>query len=427
LSDAPLSRKPTGDPRSTDAHEALVRALPRRRRALLALSAACVGFAASFAPVEALLRAHERRLRQRSEAPLEALSILAPNPSGSYRLKPGVDLTTRVQDRAVRIQTNSHGMRWRETSLAKPAGKQRVAFLGDSFTFGCWSSSIESSFVSVFERGISPRKFEVLNFGVGGYGLDDMRLQLEEQVLPFAPDYVVVMIFNGNDFRDTYLGISKAKIVNGTAQFDPETLSRKLPEEFLRSDFVVSRPAPEKGAVKSWLARFATYRLLAPLLGTENLALEFRPSRRFTSYTFWSRFPYPDVAQRAVDQTLATLAEMQDSLGRRGVRLAVAAIPTRDQVYSERDSGVDFDVALPQAYLRTFARARRIPFLDLLPPLRDFARSRNRRLYVERDLHFNDAGHEVSGRALAEWFRCCVKLEPQADGHEFAAERSPAP
>src|SRR4051812_48420843 len=34
------------------------------------------------------------------------------------------------------VTTNSHGLRERELPLAKPAGTQRVVFLGDSVTFG---------------------------------------------------------------------------------------------------------------------------------------------------------------------------------------------------------------------------------------------------------------------------------------------------
>jgi hypothetical protein len=134
-----------------------------------------------------------------------------------------------------------------------------------------------------------------------------------------------------------------------------------------------------------------------------------RPSRAFTSLTFWSRHPYPDVAQAAVRDTLDAIERVHAWLAARGVRLGVAAIPTRDQVYSRRESGADFDIALPQAHLRVFARERGIPFVDLLPPLREDARVKNRRLFVDGDPHLNDAGHEVAGRAIADWFRCCMK------------------
>jgi lysophospholipase L1-like esterase len=399
----------------SDAHET-VRRLSRRKKTLYAALSAGMSLVPSLFFVEGVARHRERVVAQPAGDPLASLGILRPNPNGtgSYRLKPNLDLRTRVQDYDVRIRTNSHGMRWRELPLEKRGGLQRIAFVGDSFTFGCWSSSEDNSFVGVFEQRLNPERFEALNFGVGGFGPVDIELQLREQVLAFAPDYVVIAMFNGNDFRDAYLGAERVRIVNGGAPFDPAVLERKIPAEFRESDFVRSTPADERSPLKRRLDDFATWRLLAPLLRQENLALEFRPSRRFTSYTFWSGHPYPQVAQQAVAATLQSLDRIHALLRKHGVRLAIAALPTQEQVYAERWSGKDFDISLPQAHLMQYARERGIPFLDLLPPLREDWAARNRRLYVNGDPHFNDTGHALVGRELAEWFRCCVRRSATA-------------
>ena len=131
------------------------------------------------------------------------LSIQNPNGTGSYRLKPNLDVVTKVASKDVIIKTNSLGMRWREVSHDNPLEKERIAFIGDSFTFGCWADKVENTFVGGFDSLLNSEKFEVLNFGVGGYGLEDMELQIREEILPFRPNYVILMFFNGNDFRDT--------------------------------------------------------------------------------------------------------------------------------------------------------------------------------------------------------------------------------
>ena len=106
------------------------------------------------------------------KTPAQPLPLLHENPAGtgSYRLRPNLDLETRVGSSPIRIKTNSHGMHWRETALSATPGRQRVVFLGDSFTFGCWATHSSRSFVGVFESKLPSHGFEALNFGVGGYG-----------------------------------------------------------------------------------------------------------------------------------------------------------------------------------------------------------------------------------------------------------------
>ena len=79
---------------------------------------------------------------------------------------------------------------------------------------------------------------------------------------------------------------------------------------------------------------------------------------------------------RAVQQRpLEALARIDAFLLERGARLAVATIPTRQQVNARHASGPGYDTAFPQAWIQVFARERGIPFLDLLPPLREHARA----------------------------------------------------
>jgi lysophospholipase L1-like esterase len=364
----------------------------------------------SLAVLEIALRLYERWLARSGQDRGGALALLEPNPhgTGSYRLKPNQDLYTRVGSQRIHISTNRFGMRWREVPVSKPAGKRRIAFMGDSFVFGCWSSGIETSLVGVFERAISPVRFEVLNFGVGGYGPADLQLQLDEEVARFEPDFVIVVFFAGNDFRDAHLGIDKAEIVNGTAQLRDANVRARVPDSDLPNDGTLSKPSPE-GPWRKRLRGLATYRFLAPFLGSEALAVDLAVNRNFTMFTYWSQFPYPPVALQARDETLAIFESMGSFLRERRARLAIVAMPYMEQVYSRELAGRGFDVSLPQLYVQAFARERGIPYLDLLPMFRKRVQARNERLYIKGDVHLNDAGHRLAGEAIVDWFRCCVK------------------
>jgi lysophospholipase L1-like esterase len=383
---------------------------PRAGTLLLFLVSCLVSLAA----LEIALRVYERWRAARPIPDVPALSLLAPNPhgTGSYRMKPNLDVETAVGRARVRIRTNSHGMRWREVGRDKPAGRRRIAFLGDSFTFGCWADSVEDSFVGVFERNISTRMWEVLNFGIGGYGPPDEELQLKEDVLRFSPDFVIVVFYCGNDMRDAWLGIDKARLVNGTAQLIDANVRARVPPHDLPDDTTLCRRAPQ-GFVKRQALRLATMRFLAPWVGLDIPAIDFSVNRNFTMYPYWSMVPYSQTALAAKDETLACYQRMHDLARARGIGFGIVALPYKEQALSRQLAGPDFDIAFPQAYVQIFARERGIPYLDLLPIYRESLRTRPRRLYMDGDTHLNQDGHRFTGELLADWFRSCVKTQPR--------------
>ena len=74
--------------------------------------------------------------------------------------------------------------------LSGPKTRRRVAIVGDSFVFAervrfedSWGHLLESR---------SNGKLQVLNFGVGGYGVDQAYLRFKKEVLPWKPDVVIL-------------------------------------------------------------------------------------------------------------------------------------------------------------------------------------------------------------------------------------------
>lgn len=75
-----------------------------------------------------------------------------------------------------------------EYTQKKPADKFRILIVGDSFTFGDQVSDSET--YAAYLENILPNT-EVLNFGVHGYGLDQMLLMLQRQAPIYQPDLVI--------------------------------------------------------------------------------------------------------------------------------------------------------------------------------------------------------------------------------------------
>lgn len=368
--------------------------------------------AAVFLLIEVVARLIESYL----PLPRQTIQIMRPNASGngSYRLKPNLDISTIVSGRLAHIKTNSLGMGWKEVQQNNSNGRVRIAFVGDSMTFGLWASDVTRSFVGVFDSTLPSQKFEVLNFGVGGYGLDDSELIIKEEVHKFQPDYVVLCFFNGNDFRDTYLGVDKYKIENGTLSWDDRIISEKVPAEFRLHPETRIRPSI-RSRLQALLNHLALYRISNQLpylwashskIGPRDRATflhELTVDNHFTSFSFWSAAQFPSVAQKAVDVSLATLDRINNYLVEINAQLVIVAIPYEEQVYVDIKRGPNYDLNLPQLYVEKYARDHNVPYLDLLPQLREYVRRERAAIYVEGDIHFNNLGHKVVGDLIAQW------------------------
>jgi lysophospholipase L1-like esterase len=112
------------------------------------------------------------------------------------------------------VVVGSHGMRNRETPLAKPAGVFRILVLGDSVAFG-WGVAEKESFPRVLEErlarlGLPPGKqVEVINSAVPGWGLHDEVHFLREKGMRYEPDLVLAVLVN-NDVPSLSAGTQSA-------------------------------------------------------------------------------------------------------------------------------------------------------------------------------------------------------------------------
>lgn len=338
-----------------------------------------------------------------SNPPPKKLHLFRENPygTGSYRLRPNLDLTAKFGGKTIVIKTNAHGMRWREVSVSKPPTSRRIAFMGDSFTFGQWADSIEESFVRVFEDRMAPAGVEALNFGVPGYGLLDVELLIREQVLQFWPDSIVLMFYNGNDLLDTYLGPDRYSVnKSGDLVTNSEVVDRRIPEEFRPKARAFSESLKEQ----VYVARQLNAGLDALFRGGQPPAPQRKTEDKFyTSDLFWSRTRYPEFAVRARESTLDALARIAILCRQKHVELRIAAIPSMAQVRLPTESGGEYRNDLPQRYLAEFAASHSVPFLDLLPGLVAHVRESGAEIYYPVDGHFNNEGHRIAGGLLASF------------------------
>lgn len=96
------------------------------------------------------------------------------------------------------VKINSQGFRDYEYSLNKGNGTYRIAVVGDSITFG-WGVSLEDSYPKLIEKALNKsRKIEVLNFGFPGYVSSQELPLIQEKVLDYKPDMIILGHFLGS-------------------------------------------------------------------------------------------------------------------------------------------------------------------------------------------------------------------------------------
>jgi len=164
------------------------------RRAVKALAALALGSVAALMLGEAFARL-----------------FLAPGPSIVLRYQPdnaNYALTRDVSGELgyefvpgsslYRLSINQHGLRDLERSAEKPAGLRRILALGDSITIGgSWGEYVPllQTWPLVLERitdDPAGQRIEVWNAGIVGYNLPQYAAFLEQRLLRFEPDAIVI-------------------------------------------------------------------------------------------------------------------------------------------------------------------------------------------------------------------------------------------
>ena len=246
---------------------------------------------------------------------------------------------------------NSLGFRGKETGVAKPSDTFRVAMLGDSFTMGVGVKDDHTLPVNL-QRELNTlgrqQPFEVLNFGRSATSTKYQVKLLEEFVLMFEPDLVVIVMFLNDAKR-----IGVTKIISQPQAF-----------EWLRRESYFAN------TVISAVEKMVTHRNMV-----DHYLDGYRPDSRG-----WH------LMQKAMDEA-TVLSETH------GFQLAVALFP----VLVNLDGDYPFDSI--HETIAGFMKSRNTPFVDFLPLYRG---REDGSLWVhEKDLHPNQVATALAAKNLA--------------------------
>jgi hypothetical protein len=253
--------------------------------------------------------------------------------------------------------------------------------LGDSFTYGIGVADDET--FSARLEALDPR-LEVLNTGVNGYGTAQELLLLRDQGLALRPD-VVVVVFFWNDLGNNYKQPFSRFVLKDGALVWPDPMA-------IDKQKLAAVPKRREWLRYSYLYRFASDRL--KIVGFR-LKLLLHIPLETTDFV-------ADADREAAWQlTGALVREIRDQAATVGARTLVVVMP--DQVQVETGAAVlglapaDYQV---QERMRALTEPLGIPFVDMIPALREaFART-GEPLYFAKDRHLRPPAHAIVARVL---------------------------
>src|SRR5256885_5239021 len=124
--------------------------------------------------------------------------LLDPDSSGLLALDPLLGWRYRAGHRDSANTVNGQGLRGERHYARRPAaGVLRVAAFGDSFVYG--NEVVDSAAWPAIAERLFPG-LEVLNYGVGGYGVDQAYLRFGAEGMDLAPQ-IVLIGFTTDDLR----------------------------------------------------------------------------------------------------------------------------------------------------------------------------------------------------------------------------------
>ena len=332
---------------------------------------------------------------------------------GDYWVKPIQRMTSFP------LHINGAGLREDRELPAAKTGAQ-VVVLGDSFTFAK-ETRTEKMFTTQLERLLAEHApgVSVVNAGVPGYGTAQQLLFMRElrDTHNIKPDVYLVVFFT-NDILDN-LCLSYGNLAPQPVRpcfsvtESGEAVPQHSPEErFDSQDETLVEAQPSglrtvsllKAAGEEWLQTRPGLVALITQLGV-------RPqvARMPAILNGWYR---QDVAERGMALTRALIRQLHKEGAANGARLMVSMVPSPFQVYPDTYvpvlqksfpgdpivEGFASDLDRPERMVRQICAEDGIPFQDLLPV---FVKNNDKTLFVPRDGHLNDAGHDVVSTSLA--------------------------
>ena len=364
---------------------------PKRKVVIFSTIVICCSILMALALCEFALRYKERS----GQAPeLLDPGLIKYDRNLGWKLTPRWRGNHQHRDFLVSYQTNRYGFRGEFTPPGDHNGR-RIAFLGDSFTFGFGVNDHETFINRLNEKAPEEHYF---NFAVPGYSTDQQYLLLRRRVFNFRPDVVVLVTYLGNDLFDNLLPF-------------PLQANQGKPYYKLSGNRLVLRNSPVSTAVKSkeqtaldlhQVVMGETPPLRRGLFGLLEKMKLFQMAKRIFHSDNKNLFPLFDTRfQPALKVYEALLDQMVIQCRRNNSELLVILMPGRSLVERPGSQSAQFQEYLRGKIIEQCKRLH-IRLMDLALHLKTVHMNTGKNLYFPNDGHMNALGHMVTANYIRD-------------------------
>jgi hypothetical protein len=305
-----------------------------------------------------------------------------------YRGKPNFRGRFSRDDFDVMIAHDENGFRKQEYQNPKEKTHRNIFVFGDSITWG-WGVGQGKVFTDVMSR-LMPH-YHIMNFGLNASGTVAQFTLFEAHSRELVqPGDTVVLVFVNNDFKDNVTGFLHGRVRDGRVK-------RVGPTRLLRSrkrfdivqasyliNYLVFAQQVTKGVVQEKRADQKAPQLVA--LGEKS------PEMVVTKYF---------------------LAEFKRNVEQKRARFVVVYVPAQGELAETpniSDTAVKNQSGLRKAFFAC-AEPSSLRTLDLLPHFLAAKRSgQYERLTFLHDKHWNENGHAVAGKTVAEFILAADRI-----------------
>lgn len=301
------------------------------------------------------------------------------------------------------IKINNQGFRDDDFPFEKALGKKRIAIIGDSYAWGFGVEENET-FSTILEQKLG-EGYEVLNFGVSGYGTDQYYLLLNSTVFAYHPD-IILITFHPNDVENTgnaeaydypkplFILRNESLILTNVPVPQKETWDSRHFSLLQKINFFFSRYSHAwifmKKHVKSIISSYTNYTHKNNVHSSDGFVMYKKE--------YAGEYLYYQQLQAALYKEIAMLAAEKKTI------LVVLYIPPKESINEDdffaavESAGVDpnlYDNNKPEQLIQEIAAENNISFIDLTEPFQN-----KTEYYFIRDPHWTKEGHAAAAEVI---------------------------
>lgn len=253
-----------------------------------------------------------------------------------------------------------------------------ILFLGDSFVEAI-QVPFDSSFVEILNRDFG--NTTMLNYGCSAYSPSIYYLQAKEIIANSLPLKMAIIVLYSNDIRDDNNYLQKAIFDENQDLIAINGGEKKWWLPFVRHSYLL------RWVRKTQLIwRYKNSNSEENLLTVNNLGEEVQGIHATKTALY-------------VEKTIGLFRE-------NNIPVILTSIPSKYCHFKK-----DYNLASFPQMVQKWTAEQEITYLDLDKHFQAHTEANNEKLFFERDIHFNEAGHRLSANIFAQFWRDSLNIE----------------